>query len=247
VSADSSGVGSRDRNGHLAGQGAIECQGRWIASHIDLREQRIVDVGANVGALSDFFWRAAAGTSSVLSVEPLAENVARIRKRIEDLGATNWRVEPCAVSGRQGSVGLKVAVDANGYANCVVIPTGGARAVAARRLSKLAPDATLVKIDIEGHEYAVIDEALGRLHEARAWAVELHCVPDRPLQRVLGQFMAEGYRVYAAARSRVDADNPSAEWQSIEVSPLLDWSEVPPARTHVDGRAFRMLHVMAVR
>jgi hypothetical protein len=45
----------------------------------------------------------------------------------------------------------------------------------------------------------VLEEALPRLARVRAWALELHRVPGRPLQAALGALMAHGYRVYAAA------------------------------------------------
>jgi FkbM family methyltransferase len=221
----------------------LGAQERWYADHIPLRGQVVADVGANVGRFSQFFWDASGGTSRVVSIEPLTENVAAIRERIRAAGAERWSVQACAVSARAGSVGLAVARSPDGGWNSAVVARGGARQVRCLPLSRLVPDATVVKLDIEGHEYGVLDEALARLARAHTWALELHQVPERPLQRALGAFQAEGYRLIAASR---DPRAPQA-WASTEISATLDWEDIPPAKVRADGRAFRMLHVIAQR
>ena len=219
----------------------MQAQERWYADNIVLRGQVVADVGANVGRLSQFFWDASGGTSRVVSIEPLPENVAAIRERIRAAGSDRWTVEACAVSGRKGSVALAVVQSADGLWNSMVTQGKSQRTVPARTLSALVPDATVVKLDIEGHEYAVIDEALPKLGRAHTWAVELHMVAGQPLQRVLGAFMAEGFRVFAAGRSADDA------WASEEIAATLDWSAIPATRLRPDGSAFKMLHVIAKR
>ncbi len=216
-------------------------QERWYADNIALRGQVIADVGANVGRLSQFFWDAAQGTSRVVSIEPLPENVAVIRERIRAAGADRWSIEHCAVSARKGSIGLAVSRTADGGWNSAVTAGKSARTVACRPLSALVPEATVVKLDIEGHEYAVIEEAVSRLARAHTWAVELHMMPGHPLQLVLGAFMAEGFRVFTPSRSAQGA------WTSVEVSATLDWADIPATRTRRDGTAFKMLHIIATR
>ena len=223
---------------------ALGAQERWYADHIPLRGQVVADVGANVGRFSQFFWDASAGTSRVVSIEPLAENVAAIRERIRAAGADRWTVEACAASARTGSVGLAVMQTANGGWNSMVAARGAARQVRCRPLSRIVPEATVVKIDIEGHEYAVIEEALPRLAHAHTWALELHRVPGRPLQLALGAFLAEGYRLFAATRDDQDAEGA---WASTEISGTLDWGDVPATRTRGERAEFKMLHVLAQR
>lgn len=217
-------------------------QERWYAEHIPLRDQVVADVGANVGRFSQFFWEASGGTSRVVSIEPLPENVAAIRERIRAANTDRWTVEACAVSTRKGSVGLAVQRTPEGGWNSVVTSKAAARTVPCRTLSALVPDATVVKIDIEGHEYGVLEEALPKLARVRVWALELHRVPDRPLQCALGALMAHGYRVYAAAQAE-----DGTGWVSAEIPATLDWSQVPPSKVRADGSAFRMLHVLALR
>ncbi len=222
----------------------MDDQERWYASLIPLRGQVIADVGANVGRLSQFFWDAGEGTNRVVSIEPLPENVERIRERIRAAHADRWTVEACAVSARKGSIGLALTRTPQGELNSVAVPGRAERTVPCRKLSALVPEATVVKLDIEGHEYAVIDEALPRLKRVHSWAIELHSVPGHPLQRVLGALMAYGFRVFAAA---ADPADPAGGWISEEIPATLDWTAVPASRMRADGNAFRMLHIVATR
>jgi FkbM family methyltransferase len=217
-------------------------QERWYAEHLPLRDQVVADVGANVGRFSQFFWDASGGSSRVVSIEPLPENVAAIRERIRAANTDRWTVEACAVSTRKGSVGLAVQRTPEGGWNSVVTAKAPTRTVPCKPLSQIVPDATVVKVDIEGHEYGVLEQALPRLSSVQAWALELHRVPERPLQRTLGALMAEGYRVYAASRQPGEA-----RWVSAEISATLDWSQVPVTKVDPAGREFKMLHVLALR
>lgn len=218
-------------------------QEKWYAANLPLHGEVVADVGANVGRLSEFFWVASRGTSQVVSIEPVLENVISIRERILRHGAKGWTVQACAASARSGTVKLEIAKQATGGFNSVVTEAQGTRKVKCRPLSALVPDATVVKLDIEGHEYSVIGEALPRLPAVKAWAVELHRVPTTPLQSALGAFMAHGYRIYAASADVSD----SQRWQSQELSASLDWAAVPPAKVHADGTEFKMLHILALR
>jgi FkbM family methyltransferase len=221
---------------------ALSPQEDWYAANLPLRDQVIADVGANAGRLSEFFWRAGGGSSRVVSVEPLAENIALLKARVPPEAAGCWRIEPCAVSNRVGSVKLHAGLTQGSGWNSVVDPAG-ARRTRARTLASLVPDVTVVKLDIEGHEHEVLEEALPRLPAVLAWAIELHQRPDRSLQGVLGLLMAYGYRVFAAAREAHDPD----VWLSQEISATLDWSAVPPCGVRPDGRPIRTLHVLALR
>jgi FkbM family methyltransferase len=228
-----------------AGVGAlVSPQQAWYAAHVPLRHQLIVDVGANVGELSRFFWDAAEGTSRVISVEPLSENVAAIREKIRLSAASGWTVEECAVSGKEGTVELAVSQTERGMLNSTVVPREGTRSVRCRRLAILAPEATVIKLDIEGHEYAVLEDSLPRLDGATAWAVELHQVRGRALQPVLASFLVHGFRVFGAVR---DASEPGNRWQSAELAPSLDWTDIPASRKRRDGSDFKMLHIVALR
>lgn len=223
----------------------LDAQLRWYAATIPLAGAVVADVGANVGHLSQFFLDAVGDAGRVVSIEPLAENVAAIRERIAACKAAGrWTVEACAASGRKGSAALALFRTPEGHWNSRVVDGKGARKVPTRPLSALVPEATVVKLDIEGHEYGVLEEALPVLGRVHSWAIELHAVPGVPLQHALGLLMAHGYRVYAGARR---ADDATGEWIGEEISATLDWAAVPPTRLRADGSAFKMLHVIARR
>jgi FkbM family methyltransferase len=223
-------------------------QERWYAELIPMRGQLVADVGANVGELSQFFFEQGAGTSEVLSIEPLAENLAAIEERILRLGASGWRTAAVAASDHDGELVLAVAHEPGSGWNSVVRRGGRedarSRRVPCRRLSQLAPDATVVKLDVEGHEYPILDEALPALARVHSWALELHSVPDRPLQQTLRRFVEHGFSLVAAGRR---ASDPNGAWASIPIGPDLTWEQIPVARRLADGSGFRMLHVVARR
>ena len=222
----------------------MDGQERWYAETIPLRGQVIADVGANVGRLSQFFWEASGGSSRVVSIEPLPENVSAIRERIRAAGAGNWTVEACAVSASSGSLELAAARAAGGRWNSVVSHGRASHTVPCRTLSAMVPDATVVKLDIEGHEYAVLDEALPRMAQVHTWALELHKVQGRALPATRGALAAHGYRLQAAARV---AGPSSGRWISAEIAPTLGWDAVPAGRAGANGRPFQMRHVIAQR
>ena len=217
----------------------------WYRQSIQLRHQVIVDVGANVGALSQFFWDASEGTSRLISIEPLPQNVALLDERIRRAGASAWTVEACAVSSVEGEALMGAFRLPECGWNGVLASTQGVQVtVQARRLSRLVPDATVIKVDIEGHEYDVLDEALPHLSSVHTWALELHMVNSRPLEQVLAQLTSYNYRLFVASRSPSAQNGP---WVSAPIPPNLSWDQIPVAKRRPDGSVFKMLHLIATR
>jgi len=229
----------------------MDAQCRWYLETLPLRGAVVCDVGANVGKLSSFFFEAVGPAGRVVSVEPLADNVAVLRSLIAAADAGGrWEVLPVAASSRDGEVVLATGGSEDTPHNSVVVadpsrfPAPGRVKAPCRALSSLAAGADVVKLDIEGHEYEALDEALPKLAGVRAWAVELHLVPGRPLSRAVAAFTARGYTVLGAGRRRGDA---SGAWASAEVPRGMEWDAVPVAQVRPDGSVFKMLHVVAVR
>lgn len=200
-----------------------------------------VDVGAHDGALSQALLPAIGSSGTLVSIEPLRSNVRRIEARIAASGADNWTVQPVAISDHDGELELRVAAfgdpagdaapDAVLWSSAVVGPRTPATARRVRvpclRLRSAVPEATVVKLDIEGHEYDVLDDALGELPGVRAWALELHMLLDgsRPLQGVIGKLARAGFDCFAAGRH---GDDPS--WRSRPIDASLGWNAIPWAR-----------------
>lgn len=228
----------------------MEGQQVWYAGEINLKNQVIADVGANIGKLSQFFWDAGKNSNSVISLEPLPQNIKHIKKRIVRSKARNWRVETVVVSDKAGECIIRRIHSTRHGWNSMVIDAdadqsgsddGKEITVECKTLSEIAPDATVVKVDIEGHEYAVFDQALDKLPHVHTWAVELHMVAERPLGSVIKQFMQHGFTLIAATQ---DADG---SWGSVNIDAQLHWDNIPAAHRAADGREFKMLHVIAKR
>jgi FkbM family methyltransferase len=227
----------------------MDHQERWYRENLPLRGEKIVDVGANVGKLSQFFWDAGARTNQVISVEPIAENIKAIEARIRAAKAGNkWTVKKCAVSAHDGHLALRPLRAEWGHNSMVPLAAeeGERIEVACRRLEAIAPDATVVKVDVEGHEYAFLPQALAAMPNVKAWALELHCVPGHPLEDTLKLLVDRGYRLIGAGAKRTD---PTGPWLNIDIAPTWTWDSIPGLPTVRDGlpSTFKMLHVIAIR
>ena len=218
---------------------------RWYAENIDPAGDFCVDVGANVGEVSQFFLDHGDEHTRVLSIEPVAPNVDALRKRIEAAGTDRWTVQRGAVTDRTGRVTLRSRRDPKHGWNAIVSedpPPTEHLEVDAFRLPELAPDATIVKLDVEGHEYTILDDALGAMKSVHTWAIELHMVEGRPLPPVIAQFKDAGFELVAATARRSD---PKGSWQNLTLPENLTWRSIPVARRRPDGSVFKMLHVLA--
>jgi FkbM family methyltransferase len=223
----------------------VNRQERWYLDNLPIRGEKIVDVGANVGQLSQFFWDEGARTNEVISVEPVAENIKAIEARIRAARARNkWTLKKCAVSARDGHVALRL-IQADWGHNSMVVADGGVT-VACRRLEAIAPDATVVKVDVEGHEYTFLPQALAAMPNVKAWALELHRVEGHNLEDTLRMFADSNYRLVGAGADKAAPDGP---WVNVEITPEWSWESLPGFPTIRDGlpSTFKMLHVLAVR
>lgn len=136
-----------------------------FARRRDLRT--IIDVGANVGQTAHhcrrFFPRA-----TIHCFEPVPETVARLQQAVANDSAT--RVHALALSDRVGSASVAFGRDSEA-ARIVDAPAGLGCTVATDTLDRFAQSAgleqiDLLKIDVEGHELAVLSGA-GELLAAR--------------------------------------------------------------------------------
>jgi FkbM family methyltransferase len=229
----------------------MDAQTRWYRQSVPLNGEVVADVGANVGKLSAFFFDAVGPKGRVVSIEPLPANVKAIEKRIKKAGPKakkRWSLKRCAVSAEVGKVTMQV-LRADWGTNGLVTSDAEAGEVieaACRPLTDLAPDATVVKLDIEGHEYAVLPALVPAMPDVHSWLLELHGVEGERLEGLLALFTEAGYRLVAAGQSKADA---SGAWLSVDIEPTLTWDAVPGTPSIRDGvpNMFKMLHVIATR
>ena len=228
----------------------MDAQQRWYRQALKLRGAVVADVGANVGKLSQFFFDAVGPTGRVVSIEPLPGNIKAIDKRIRKAGGgarQRWKLKKCAVSNKVGRLTLRVLNTSWGTNSMVTAAaTGKVVTVACRPLADLVPAATVVKLDIEGHEYEVLPGALEALPKVHSWALELHCVAGQRLQNTLEGLAARGFKLFVAGHKRGDAQG---EWISVPITPALGWADVPGTPQQQDGvpGLFKMVHVLAIR
>jgi FkbM family methyltransferase len=126
----------------------------------------IVDVGANIGALSIMAARAVGPTGCVIAVEPQPDLTERIKASCSLNGLSNVIVHRVGLSDADGIADLSVPGSNSGYASLVMQygEAENARAVpvtlrhAGDFLSETVGDRPLhlLKIDVEGHEAAVM-------------------------------------------------------------------------------------------
>ncbi|MEZ4442637.1 MAG: FkbM family methyltransferase [Polyangiaceae bacterium] len=226
----------------------MDAQERWYREVLRLEGEVVADVGANVGRLSAFFFEAVGPKGRVVSIEPIPANIAAIDKRIRKAGPRakkRWQLKRCAVAPTVGKVRMRV-VNAAWGTNAMVTSEGDELVeVAARPLVDLVPDATVVKLDIEGQEYAILPGALAEMPGVHTWALELHGVEGYPLEETLGLLKEHGFELLAAGQRR---DDPKV-WLSLPIDSTLTWDAIPGTPTTRDGLpgVFKMLHVVARR
>jgi FkbM family methyltransferase len=136
----------------------------------------VVDVGANIGYIALLIAGAVGPRGRVLCLEPVPENLRELRRNIELNRLDQVEVLPIAAGDRDGKV--RIATGLNG----IVAESAGDLEVDLRRLDSLdVPCPSLVKIDVEGYELAVLRGAARWLGEGRTrWWIEIHpdLVPD---------------------------------------------------------------------
>ena len=165
----------------------------WLARHVAGRREKVVDAGAYHGLYTLVLAKAADPASEVVAVDPVPSNVALIEVNLA-LNDLHARIEACVISDRDGEVGF-----APGSCGRIVARGGAVRA--ARRLEAVLPDATVVKLDIEGTEFALFPEQIERLPAAHTWIVEIHPGKARDPRMILDAFTARGFELWWVDRA----------------------------------------------
>ncbi len=135
----------------------------WVVANVPLAGQNVVDGGAHHGQYSVVFALAGA---ELLAVDPYRMNCALTEVNLA-LNGAHARIERCAISDQAGQVHF--AEQSNGS----IIPDGGI-VVSAETLQSLMPDANVVKLDVEGHEYQILPASVDQMSEVHTWIIEIH-------------------------------------------------------------------------
>ena len=156
---------------------------------------QVLDIGANVGYLTDLFARWVGPTGRVTSIEPIPATYDALTSSMKQLYPDTVTTIQCCVSDATGAVPLSVPSYAGGgenyYESRIVEASTAAGSnlftVQATSLDLLIPNLnrnpnlSLIKIDVEGHELAVIRggaDYLSRHHPPLL--IEVAGNPDEP-------------------------------------------------------------------
>ena len=160
----------------------------------------LIDVGANVGSVSLLL---ADKISRAILFEPNPVAAARARENIA-INRLPFEVHELAVSDVRGTVELE---DAGGASPCNRTVVGFETKVRTRTVRRVPPDEFLddqlitceisaIKIDVEGHENAVIHGMKRLLREKRPQLVMFEYLQRTNLSEALAAFQAAGYKTF---------------------------------------------------
>jgi FkbM family methyltransferase len=133
----------------------------------------VIECGAHHGAQSILLSRWAGPDGKVVAIEPMPENVSILTKNIEINGLTNVIVVDRAIGSCCGRLSMRLS--SNGS-----VRTGGKHTISVESITldalaeelKIVP--TLLKIDVEGYEYEVLEGSRSILATTPAVFVEVH-------------------------------------------------------------------------
>lgn len=138
-----------------------------------LSDPAILDVGANVGGFTLFVY-AHCPSARVLAVEPAPDTAALLRRNVTSRSGRRCDVIQAAVSTSAGEVSF---ADAGASVSRRIVAPGAGTRVPAVRLSDLiarSERVALLKLDIEGMEQPVLEQAWPDLSRVDALVVEVH-------------------------------------------------------------------------
>lgn len=143
-----------------------------VASRI--RGRLFVDVGAHIGFYSFILHK---NFDDIIAVEPHPDNVKAILKGIRNFRITNIQCVAKALSDAEGSSKLFLTGGQSGAAigswdrkdNHMIVET-----TTLDTLLRNRNEVSLVKVDVEGHEFNVLQGARKSMNKIKSWIIELH-------------------------------------------------------------------------
>lgn len=156
----------------------------------------VLDLGANIGFF-EVFTRGLLPIGRVVCFEPDPANAA-VLEQVRTANGADWEIVPACASNRDGSARFNT-----GRKNFSRIGSGGDTDVAVMDVFARIAEADLVKMNIEGSEWDILDDP--RLAETSvSWIVEYHriCAPDPDIHGLARRlFERAGYTVRLAAKT----------------------------------------------
>jgi len=172
-------------------------------SRIAVTSPRILDVGAHTGIYS-LFACALNRNAEVLSFEPFPPIYERMLDNLDRNGfRQRCRTFQAAVGSIAGTARFHIAEDLTMSA---IVETGGEMEIPVVMLDDVVPHdgrTRLVKIDVEGHEYKVLDGMRGILEDSRP-VVLFECNPGGDGTRISALLRQHGYCLFNLAHAAAE-------------------------------------------
>ena len=178
--------------------------------HLVNPKDRVIDVGGNRGVYAYNLWRLGA-TVEVFEPNPTCLSVLTTWAK----GKSTVHLYPVALSSHAGSATLHIPVDEQGIEHDASASIEHAGFVKSRnervRLRTLDSfdfqGVSLIKIDVEGHEYSVIEGAMATIASSRpALLIEIeqrHAC--RPIEEIFEKMQGLGYQGFFVHRGHITA------------------------------------------
>jgi FkbM family methyltransferase len=205
--------------------GSFEDSIAQLFSYVVKPGDRCVDVGANIGLHTVRLAKLAGPKGEVIAVEPDPEIALRAGENIALNGLANARVIQAAASAAAGeTVALYRAPDLHPNRGMASLHphghlTGPATEVQTITVDEVCPGpVALIKIDVEGHEAAVVAGAaqvIERYSPAIVFEYAPHLLAD-PAECPFGRLAGAGYLMYRISNRR----NPITGRCRLELRPL---------------------------
>ena len=173
----------------------------------------VVDIGANIGTFSVYAAKVC-GASRVLSFEPFPDNYGMLRKNVEQNQLHMITHVNQAVAGSRGPRTLTLdSLDAGSHSivkGVVSASSGRSIQIDCCTLEDIFQRFSLtkidyLKIDCEGSEYEILENATPRLQQISRISMETHTTPDRKAEDMEKLLCSNGFKVRRFGGSRLYA------------------------------------------
>lgn len=167
---------------------------------------RVVDLGANIG-LFGLWMLARAPAAQIVAYEPDPENAA-VHERVIALNeaAAQWRLIPACAATADGRVRFVAGEGAGSHADLYSAESERAMEVPAADVFPTLMNADFAKIDIEGGEWALLDDPRFADIPTPALCLEYHpygCTKPDPAIAARDRLSAAGYQVELVANAHL--------------------------------------------
>jgi FkbM family methyltransferase len=189
--------------------GDLDPKVTWVCNRLLRPGDQVFDVGANIGLVTMYAARMVGPTGRVDAFEPQQDLAASVAASASLNGFNNVAVHPIALSDQAGRRSMTVPFDNRGAATLGSHSVGIGRRLevevhnAADYLESLdRPRARLLKLDVEGHEAAVLSGAASYLEQNGPDAILFEEYNKPALEQRSAQLVISiGYSVFSIPRT----------------------------------------------